>query len=215
MTTPEASPDEPLDFSTSTTTTLTCAGCQGPLTDSYWSAGGAVLCADCKAAVEAGQQAAPDPLSRVARLTRATVFGLGGMLVGASVWYLVERFAQIRVGLIAILLGWLVGKAVFIGSGRRGGTHYQILAVVLTYLGFGAAYLPFLLGAARERGTPLGSAMASQLLLLLPRLPIMVVQDGTLITGAIFLFGLLQAWNNTRAIRLEISGPFTVTPPGT
>ena len=46
-------------------------------------------------------------------------------------------------GIVALLIGWMVGKAVFIGSGRRGGRRYQILATLLLLL----ASIPILLSA--------------------------------------------------------------------
>ena len=58
--------------------------------------------------------------------------------------------ANIEAGLIALLLGFLVGKGVFAGSGRRGGRRYQFLAVTLTYLGIGVAYIPFALEGLRQ-----------------------------------------------------------------
>src|SRR5206468_726575 len=44
--------------------------------------------------------------------------------------------------LIAILVGFFVGKAVSWGSYRRGGWKYQTLAMVLTYLSIVASYVP-------------------------------------------------------------------------
>ncbi len=136
---------EPLDFDAPQPgdAAVACVACKQPITDQYWSAGEAVLCERCKASVEQGQQVAPDVVSRAARFTRAAVFGLAAMLLGAGVWYAVAKLANLEVGLIAILLGFLVGRAVFIGSGRRGGLRYQLLAVFLTYLGIGVAYAPF------------------------------------------------------------------------
>jgi len=48
-------------------------------------------------------------------------------------------------------MGFLVGKAVFLGSGRRGGPGYQALAVGLTYLGIGVAYLPIIATQLKNR----------------------------------------------------------------
>jgi hypothetical protein len=148
----DASGQEPLDFHSPEpgATTATCVACKQPITEQYWSAGGAVLCERCKTAVEQGQQVAPDAVSRAARFTRAVLLGIGAMLLGAGVWYAVARLANLEVGLIALLLGFLVGRAVFIGSGRRGGLRYQLLAVFLTYLGIGVAYAPFAYEGIRD-----------------------------------------------------------------
>lgn len=163
--TPDSSGDAPLDFSTSAspdTASATCAACKRPILDQYWSAGEAVVCGDCKAAVERGQQATPDVMSRAARFSRAALYGAGATVVGALIWYAVARLLNLEIGLIAILLGYLVGRAVFLGSGKRGGRRYQILAVFLTYLGIGLAYAPFALEALRESsGAEADSARAA------------------------------------------------------
>jgi hypothetical protein len=151
--TPDSSGDAPLDFSApanSDIATPTCAACKQPIVDQYWSAGGAVLCGTCKNAVERGQQAAPDVMSRAGRFGRAALYGVGAMLVGALIWYAAAKFLNLEIGLIAILLGYMVGRAVFIGSARRGGRRYQTLAVFLTYLGIGLAYAPFALETLRD-----------------------------------------------------------------
>lgn len=146
MTVPGSAEDQPLDFSTPATPSSalpTCSSCKSEIADQYWSAGPAILCGNCRDAVERGQTVSTEVTARTGRLTRAVVLGIGGMLVGAAVWYAVAKLANIEAGLIAILLGFLVGKGVFSGSGQRGGRRYQVLAAILTYLGIGLAYAPF------------------------------------------------------------------------
>lgn len=154
MTAAGPTPDEPLDFETPSPPsggTVTCAACKQPVAGEYWTVDEAVLCGACKATVERSRQVPAGVASRAGRLGRATVLGLGGMLAGAAVWYAVAKLANLEVGLIAILLGWLVGKAVFRGSGYRGGRRYQVLAVALTYVGIGISYTPFAF-AEMQRG---------------------------------------------------------------
>ena len=154
--TPDSSGDAPLDFSTPLNpeaAKATCDACKRPIVEQYWSAGGAILCGDCKDAVERGQQATPDVISRAGRFSRAGFFGAGAMLVGAVIWYTVAALLNLEIGLIAILLGYMVGRAVFLGSGKRGGRRYQVLAVFLTYLGIGLAYAPFALKTLQDSGT--------------------------------------------------------------
>jgi hypothetical protein len=146
MTVPGSPDRRPLDFSSpadQSPSNPVCSSCKAEISDQYWAAGPAVLCGTCRDAVERGQSVSPEVTARTGRFTRALLLGVGGMLVGATVWYAVAKLANIEAGLIAILLGFLVGKAVFAGSGNRGGRRYQVLAVVLTYLGIGVAYTPF------------------------------------------------------------------------
>jgi hypothetical protein len=59
-----------------------------------------------------------------------------------------------ELGIVAILVGFMVGKAVRKGSGNRGGAGYQVLAVLITYCCIAANYMPdiaeFLVQDARE-----------------------------------------------------------------
>lgn len=117
----------------------TCSRCEAPLAE-YWAVDGAVYCERCKDEVLAERQS---PEGRGKRVLKALGLGLGGMLVGAAVWYAVAKLADLQIGIIAILLGWLVGKGVFFGSEKRGGLGYQLMAVLITYFGIGAAMAPF------------------------------------------------------------------------
>jgi hypothetical protein len=116
----------------------TCSRCETALTE-YWAVDGAVLCERCKDEVLEERSSAAGSTARVAK-----AFGIGsaGMLAGAAVWYAVAKFSGYEIGLIAILLGYLVGKGVLLGSGKRGGLGYQLLAVALTYLGIGVGMAP-------------------------------------------------------------------------
>ena len=144
MTTPPG--EAPLDFATPSpeSEAPVCAGCQSRLTNAYWAAGSQVLCESCKNQVE---RAAVHGTGN-GGWARAVLYGIGGMLAGAAVWYVVMKVANLEIGLIAILLGWLVGKGVKAGSGNRGGLRYQLLAVILTYLGIVTAYTPLVVEAA-------------------------------------------------------------------
>src|SRR6478672_4224000 len=101
---------------------VNCSRCGTAVTE-YWAVDGVVLCERCKVEVLLARESSE---GRGGRITKALALGLGGALVGAAVWYAVAKFAHIELALIAILLAWLVGKGVFIGSGKRGGRGYQV-----------------------------------------------------------------------------------------
>ena len=79
---------------------------------------------------------------RFGRFVKASLLGLGAGLVGAMVWYAIRVVTNYDIGLVAILVGYAVGKTVRHGSGGWGGRGYQVLAVLLTYISIAATYIP-------------------------------------------------------------------------
>ena len=67
------------------------------------------------------------------RAFAATALGLLAGLAGAAIWYAVRKITDYEIGLIAIVVGLMVGVAVRKGSKGRGGWFYQALAMTLTY----------------------------------------------------------------------------------
>jgi len=206
MTTPAGG--EPLDFSTpppSGAVAPTCAGCKRTLTDQYWTIGRAVVCGNCREAIESAEAA-----GKSQRFAQALLFGVGGMLAGAIVWYLVARLFNLPIGIIAILLGYLVGRGIHIGAGNRGGLRYQILAVVLTYLGICLSFAPFLIEATQSLGG-LGPG-SGRLIYTILVWPIRDITSGAGGIISLFIYGIafLQAWKLTAGAPLTVSGPFKV-----
>lgn len=116
---------------------MPCAACGQPITSNYYAVGSRPICSNCAAKVNT----AP-PGNRASRLGLATLYGIGAAIVGAIIWYVIRRVTHYEIGYIAILVGFMVGKAVRKGSGNRGGRAYQVLALVLTYCSIGANYAP-------------------------------------------------------------------------
>ncbi|MDB5299229.1 MAG: hypothetical protein JWO87_892 [Phycisphaerales bacterium] len=114
-----------------------CTVCNQPIQDAYYTVGDQLICPRCR-----DQIAGAPGGSRAGRVLKATALGLGAGIVGALVWCLVRRVAHVQLGLLAVAVGYLVGRAVLVGSGNRGGIGYQILAVVLTYCAICANFMP-------------------------------------------------------------------------
>lgn len=95
------------------------------------------MCAD---RIQSGQQA-PPPIS----LARAFLYGAGAALGGCILYATVSIVTGLEIGLIAIVVGVMVGKAIRHASHGRGGRPQQILAVVLTYFAITTSYIPVLL----------------------------------------------------------------------
>jgi hypothetical protein len=114
-----------------------CAGCGQPITSSYFAIRDKIICPACRAQLNGSPPGSP-----VVRVIKACVMGLGAGLVGALIWFALRRLAHIEIGLVAVLVGFMVGKAVRKGSGNRGGLGYQVMAVLLTYFCIAANYVP-------------------------------------------------------------------------
>ena len=117
---------------------VTCVVCGRSVGASYFTANGNPICASCRDVVTS---AAATPRS-AGPLLLAGLFGLGAAVAGAAIYYAVIAISNLEIGIVAILIGYMVGWAVRKGAGGRGGRRFQILAVALTYWAVGLAYAP-------------------------------------------------------------------------
>ena len=124
------------EFEQPTEPTAVCTSCRDLISDEYYELNGTVLCGSCRAAIDRK----PTTGERLARFFRATAFGLMAATAGFAIYYGVAKITGLELGLISILVGLMVGKAVHQGSGMRGGWVYQTLAVFLTYSAIAASY---------------------------------------------------------------------------
>lgn len=113
--------------------TLQCTSCERTIGTSYYEARGRILCPPCKGQLSAAVEAKGNIL-------KGLVYGGGGAALGALIYFGVAALTGYEIGLIAILVGWLVGRGVAVGSGGVGGRRYQFMAVVLTYLSVSVSY---------------------------------------------------------------------------
>jgi hypothetical protein len=125
---------------------LACVGCKRQIAGQYFTAGKAILCDACRHSFEMGRS----ELSAARPLARAAAFGLAAALAGAALWGGVIWLTGYELGLIAVVVGVMVGKAVRRGSGGVGGRPYQVVAVLLTYLAVTLAYVPLVIQGFRQ-----------------------------------------------------------------
>ena len=125
---------------------MTCSSCNQPIAAVYYEANGKTLCERCRFAIAACISRRPGP----AGFLRATLAGAAAALAGAIVYFVVLAVTGYIFGLVAILVGYLVGRAVRWGTGNRGGWPYQSLAIVLTYLAIVSAYIPMIVKGFAE-----------------------------------------------------------------
>ncbi|HKE88923.1 MAG TPA: hypothetical protein VKB45_01220 [Gemmatimonadales bacterium] len=103
-----------------------CTVCRQPLVGSYYAINGRAVCASCRDQVT--QHAASG------RFITAFLLGLGAAALGAGIYFGIEALTGYEFGLVAVVVGLLVGSAVRKGSRGFGGWRYQALAIGLTYL---------------------------------------------------------------------------------
>lgn len=117
---------------------VVCAGCKTRIQTQYYDVNGNALCGTCRAAVAA----AAAPPTGLLPFLKAAGLGAGAGIVGAAIYYAVIAIAHLEIGIVAILIGYMVGYSVRKGTQGRGGRRFQVLAAVLTYLSVAAAYAP-------------------------------------------------------------------------
>ena len=216
---------------------VTCHACQRTVHTEYYDVSGQPTCAECRATIETLTRTP----SGAAPLVKAGLFGLAAGIAGAIIYYAVIAITDFEIGIVAILIGYMVGYAVRKGAGGRGGRRFQVLAVALTYMAVAFAYTPIVVKAALKDANktetaatadkapvadeskategPDGSSAAVALLMvlgLIVALPVMVVFGSLpsgLISGLIIFFGMQQAWKMTATPALEITGPYRVGAP--
>lgn len=129
-----------------TASALACKQCQQPILEQYFDINGSVLCPACS------QQVA-DTLtggSGVARFFAALFAGAAAGAVGAGIYYGVAKVTGYEIGLVAIVVGLLVGGSVRWGCRGRGGWLYQLMAVLLAYMAIGGSNTIFVYEVVRN-----------------------------------------------------------------
>jgi hypothetical protein len=191
---------EPAAGQTAGIAARTCTACRASMTGEYYLANAQIVCPACRDRLEA-------EMDRPGNIPMALLLGAGGGAVGAAIWYAVVAITDYQIGLIAILVGWLVGRGVLKGSKERGGAGYQALAMVLTYLAIAGAYAPFVV-----QSIPAGEGVNPVVLTVaLLTTPVMVGMNSP-ISALIAGFGLYQAWKMNKRTRITFAGPYRVNP---
>src|SRR5262245_17197632 len=214
----------------------TCVACGTAIETEYYQINGHVACATCRSRAEAS---AETPRG-IRPLVIAGIFGLGAGLVGAVIYFAVLALLDLEIGIVAILIGYMVGYAIRKGTGGRGGLRFQVLAVALTYGSIAMAYTSIVIKSAIEKPEPTTTSATATPgeraaepdndqslvvaiaggLLLMAAMPVLVVfgsLPGSVISGLIIAIGLGQAWRMTATPHLEILGPYrlgTTVSPG-
>jgi hypothetical protein len=125
-----------------------CRGCNQPIVTAYYDINGVSTCTVCRETIVRQLQG---PLG-LGRIARAAGFGFAAAIAGSLLWYAVGAITGYEVGLIAVLVGLMVGLAVKRGGRGRGGWKLQTMAMVLTYSSICASYMPAVYHAIKDKG---------------------------------------------------------------
>jgi hypothetical protein len=199
----------------------TCKSCGQPISGAYYQVNGAVTCSNC-----ARQIKNQIPTDSHAAFARSMLFGIGGAILGLVLYVAVALTTGLIIGFVSLAVGYIVGKAVVMGSGGLGGRRYQIAAVLLTYMAVSLAAVPIAISqqvkqrSAQQHAQVSGSATANApkmspakavatLTLLGLASPFLSLADPAHgIIGLIILFvGIRIAWKITAGRPVKILGP--------
>lgn len=174
-----------------------CVVCKNDIASTYWEVNGQLVCERCYLA----HASEFDGQADAAGYLRGLALGIGAALLGAVGWVLITIFSGYQLGIVAIAVGWLVGKAVLRGTRRQGGVPGQLMAVGLTYLAIVSQYLFFEI-LRSEGGSHLVVAIGSALVA-------PFTQETRSVLGIVILgIGLYQAWQNSASVSFTVKGPF-------
>jgi uncharacterized protein (DUF983 family) len=200
-------------FSTAEYSTAAGAGscqlCGEAISGSYYRVNRSKLCGQCAAKVQEKQS-----MDSHTAFVSAVVFGVGGAAIGLALYSGFVLLTGISIGYLALAVGWIVAKAMLIGSKGVRGPRYQIVAVLLTYFAISLSSIAILLGYSfthADAGS-LPDLSISRLILLGLASPFLrLIHSPTGFIGLIILFvGLSIAFRMTKARALSFEGPFNV-----
>ena len=197
-----------------TPSSVACTACQRPFADHYFEINGTVVCDSCQHAIEAQLTGG----SGIARFVQAALFGVGAAIIGTAIYATFFILSPIDLSLIAILVGFLVGKMVRKGGGGLGGLPYQLLAVSLTYASLAMTYFTAIMYAVLQgnkapQAIPLSPEMVVHLLKLAFQTPVLRMSASP-IQIAFVGFALWEAWKFNRRLPLVVTGPYRVGEMG-
>jgi hypothetical protein len=129
------------------TGTMTCSVCGRALKDSYYAVNGHIVCNTCRRSGEADWNRG----GSAGRFGKAVVLGILATIACSILWYVVLEATNSQLGILAVVVGLVIGGAVRKGSNGRGGWRYQTLAIFLTYTAIVSSYVPFIVEGMRER----------------------------------------------------------------
>src|SRR5215831_8944473 len=128
---------------------------------------------------------------------RALLFGLVGAAIGLALYAGFVIVTNIEIGYVSLAVGFIVAKAMMIGSKGIGGRQYQITAALLTYCAVSLSFIPIFLYLTH---LSLGDVPLAKLIQIGLTAPFRELQSDTFrgLIGLVILFvGISIAWRMT------------------
>src|SRR5438132_9012468 len=114
-----------------------CKSCNQGIVGQYFRVNGALACQRC---VEQLKNQIPKDTHAV--FVRGLAFGFGGAILGLILYSGFSIITGIEIGYVSLAVGWIIAKAVKMGSRGIGGRRYQVAAAALTYAAVSMAAIP-------------------------------------------------------------------------
>jgi len=114
-----------------------CRSCNQTIAGQYYRVNGSLACAHCTE-----QLKNQIPKDNHAVFVRGLAFGIGGAILGLILYSTFSIVTGLEIGYVSLAVGWLIAKAIMMGSKGIGGRRYQIAAALLTYGAVSMAALP-------------------------------------------------------------------------
>lgn len=129
--------------------TNACKTCDRTIGGQYFRINGAMTCPTCTE-----QTTGMLPNDSHGAYVRGIIFGSIGALLGLIVYSTVGIVTGLSIGYVSLLVGYVVGRAVLMGSSGVGGRRYQIAACLLTYAAISLSSVPMLLWQMAHEDSP-------------------------------------------------------------
>jgi len=122
-----------------------CNSCQQRISGAYYLLNGAPACASC---VERIREQMPRDSHK--SFVRGVLFGVAGAILGLVIYVAFALATGWMVGYVSLAVGYIVGKAISLGSRGVGGRRYQVAAVLLTYVAVSLAAVPIAISVHKQ-----------------------------------------------------------------
>jgi hypothetical protein len=126
-----------------------CKSCKQAITGTYYRVNGTLACERCVAQLK-GQI----PKDSHSAFVRGLVFGIGGAVIGLILYSAFSIITGLVIGYVSLAVGWIIAKAMKMGSAGTGGRRYQVAAAVLTYAAVSMAAIPIYISQLSKQVSP-------------------------------------------------------------